>query len=70
MKVFVFKCNVSYGGGLAIVAANSVYEAYGALCNDSKFYAEFYDIEHSEELDNVSADVNEPKILAENSYIE
>lgn len=70
MKVFVFKCNVGYGGGLAIVAADSVYEAYGVLCDDNKFYIECYDIEHSEELDNVSADVNEPKILAENSYIE
>lgn len=70
MKVFAFKRNVGYGGGLAIVAANSVYEAYGALCDNDTFYAEFYDIEYSDELDNVSADVNEPKILVEYSYIE
>ena len=70
MDVYAFTCNVGYGGGLAIVAANSVYEAYGALCDNNTFYAEFYDIEHSELLDNVSADVNEPKVLIENRYIE
>lgn len=70
MKVFAFKCNVSYGGGLAIVAANSVYEAYGVLCDNNTFYIEYYNIENSEELDNVSADVNEPKVLVEDHYIE
>lgn len=70
MNVYIFTCNNRYGGGLAVVAANSVYEAYGALCDDNKFNAESYDIEHSELLDNVSADINEPKVLAENNYIE
>lgn len=69
MDVYVFTCNKRYGGGLAVVAANSIYEAYGALC-DNKFNANYYDIEHSKLLDNVSADVNEPKVLAENSYVE
>lgn len=70
MDVYVFTCSGGYRGGLAVVAANSVYEAYGALCDDNQFNAEYYDIEHSKLLDNVSANINEPKVLAENSYVE
>ena len=42
MKVFKFTIIDGYGGGEAIIAANSAYEAYGLLVQTEPYYAEHF----------------------------
>lgn len=78
MNVYVNKVITSYGGGLAVVAANSIKEAHSILLNryegdDSwmnEFYAEIYDSNRWEQLDNVYANIDEPCVLKESHYVE
>ncbi len=67
MKVFINKLSTSgnYCGGLIVVAANSALEAHGLMC--LKNHSRNYLPDKWQELENVSADVREPQILAEDS---
>lgn len=80
MKVFVNKARGGYCGGLAVVAANSPEEAHGTLMsryNDDptktwyhSYYEDIYKSENWVVLDNVQANVDNPQVLAEDSYVE
>ena len=70
MKVYCFKPNGGYQGGCVIVAANSPLEAFGLICNKSKFNAEYTDIEHCVEVISLETNVEEPTIIIDAFYIE
>lgn len=66
MKVFINKLSLSdnYCGGLIVVAANSAAEAHGVMCMSGNF-SNNYLPDKWQELEKVSADVDEPQVLAE-----
>ena len=79
MDVYVNKVTVPYGGGLAVVAANSVEEAHGTLLSrykDSKnkwlnnWYANIYMPETWKRLGGVRVDSDVPYVLEESHYVE
>lgn len=90
MKVFGCKVDAVYGGGLAIVAANSKEEAFvvfhtdqryewmadrfrldGSYIEDAtKWYSDFYPLYQWFELTMLTANVDKPQVIAQDSYSE
>ena len=74
MDVYVNKVTAPYGGGLAIVAANSVEEAHGTLLSRykwlNKWYANIYKPETWKRLGGVRVDSDVPYVLEESHYVE
>lgn len=81
MKVFINYRNALYGGGMILVAANTVEEAIEAFHEDPKysylwdcyggdFYEYYYHADSWEEFPNVIANVDKPQVLAEGGYTE
>ena len=75
MKIFEFIYKGEYGGGLAIVAANSPEEAYSVLESDENYgelITEYTDLSHCNELTTISptGEVTEPQIITSNFYSE
>lgn len=91
MKVFGCKCNITYGGGLILVAANNVEEAFLTASIDEKVNYMFdwadddymwcepdgnidhcksdkYPFEKWFEVEHLSTDLTEPKVIIEDSY--
>lgn len=93
MKVFGCKCDMSYGGGLILVAANNVKEAYLTAAMDEKVGYEFdwtdddgiwcepdgninhcwsdvYPLGKWFEVEHLSTDLTEAKVIIEDCYYE
>ena len=82
MKVFVCKRNRNYGGGLIVVAANTLEEAYETYYNNNAYkymhdrdwegnlITDFYPKPQWFEEVELSANCNEPKILLEDGFSE
>ena len=93
MKVFGCKCDMPYGGGLVLVAANTKEEAFlTAAMNDESSYmfdwsddeymwcepdgninhcrSNVYPFEKWFEVEHLSTDLIEPKVILEESYYE
>lgn len=69
MKVFSVYPGVSYGGGVVLIAANSLEEAKELAIKDE--YVEYYgNVEKMEEIEELSANVDTPKIILNSWYIE
>jgi len=93
MKVFGCKCDMDYGGGIILVAANSVEEAYLTAAMDEKVgsmfdwadddgiwcepdgninhcWSDVYPFDKWFEVEHLSTDLTEPKVIIEDSYYE
>lgn len=72
MKVYCFTNNNDYGGGCAIVIANSPIEALGVLANAGAYNLEQTDLSHCEELNLLIPDesVTNPILVTEHFYTE
>lgn len=79
MDVYVNKVSAPYGGGLAVVAANSIEEAHGILLSRYKdvknkwlndLYANIYKPETWKRLGGVRVDSDIPYVLEESHYVE
>ena len=69
MKVFSLYPNESYSGGVILIAANTVEEAQKIARSDE--YTTYYgDIEHIEEVKELSTNVDTPKVILSAWYIE
>ena len=69
MKVFSLYPGVPYGGGVILIAANTVEEAQEIARSDE--YVENYGaIEDIEEVKELSTNVDTPKIILSTWYIE
>ena len=69
----VYKCKIKdncYGGGEAIIAANSALEAYGTLCSASDFYCEWFKFDDVVELEMLTANVEEPTVISCEYHVE
>lgn len=71
MKVYCFTNKNEYGGGCAIVIANSPVEALGVLAN-VKFNLEQTDLSHCEELTLLipNESITNPTLITEHFYTE
>ena len=71
MNVYKFKLiNASYGGGEAIVAANSIYEAYGVLCHTDKVASNYFDPSNCECIPSLTCDTEQPLVISLEYYVE
>jgi len=70
MKVYKFKFAGKYGGGDAIVAANSDYEAYKLLVQSNSYHGEVFNVQNSRELTALTANVKAPTIISVEYYQE
>lgn len=81
MNVYVNKVTAPCGGGLSIVAANSIQEAHSTLLSRYKkedianhwyndYYAEIYKSDTWKQLSGVSVDSDIPYVIEEGSYVE
>lgn len=69
MKVFSLYPAPPYAGGVILIAANTLEEAKEIARSDE--YTEFYgDIEHIEEVKELSTNVDTPKVILAAWYIE
>lgn len=69
MKVFGLYPGVPYGGGIVLIAANSLEEAKELAIKDE--YVEYYgNVENMEEIEELSSNVDIPKIILDSWYIE
>ena len=70
MKVYKFTYNFIYGGGCAIVCANSKEEAFGTLVKDNEFIASYTDLNHCEEIPSLSCNLvtSEPYVVCSHFY--
>lgn len=69
MKVYCFTYNGNYGGGCAIVVANSSAEAFGILVNTYEYAINYTNLEHCKELEDLKPKEDiEPKVICENFY--
>lgn len=69
MKVFSLYPDPPYAGGVNLIAANTVEEAKEIARSDE--YTELYgDIEHIEEVKELSTNVDTPKVILRSWYIE
>lgn len=69
MKVFGLYPGVPYGGGIVLIAANSLEEAKELAIKDE--YVEYYgNVEDIKEVEELSTNVNTPKIILNSWYIE
>ena len=84
MKVFCCKNQQSYGGGLILVAANTKEEAFNTASVDKDINYVFYEIEYNTgifisdtyplnmwfEVEHLSTDLTEPKVIIEDHHTE
>lgn len=75
MKVYCFNYRGKYGGGCAIVAANSKEEAYNTLSYNmlldyQEDIKDYTDIEHCNEIVTLTANVTSPRIIIYKFYTE
>jgi len=71
MKVYCFEPNSSYSGGCFIVVANSPEEALGVIHSSEHFLANYTDLNHCKEIDELTpVNVNKPKLILDRIYIE
>lgn len=75
MKVFINKVSYQYGGGLCVVAAKSKDEAHKVMLEslnnyDIDWYERIYQHQGWQELENVTALIEKPMLLAEDSHCE
>ena len=75
MKVYCFTYKGSYGGGCAIVAANSKEEAYNILSYDrlvtyNDDVKEYTDIDHCNEIPTLTANVSSARVITCKFYVE
>jgi hypothetical protein len=80
MKVFGCKCDIPYGGGLILVAANTREEAFSVASVDEDAQWLFYEKESGElvsddypknkwfEVEHLSTDLTEPKVIIEDHH--
>lgn len=69
MKVFGLYPGVPYSGGVILIAANTAEEAQELAIKDE--YVEYYgNVEKMEEIEELSANVDTPKIILNSWYIE
>lgn len=67
MNVYKIICTRAYGGGLAVVAANSLEEALGVFVRDTNSYLDKEEVV-CKPLENVESTVSIPSILTEDFY--
>ena len=82
MKVFCCKNQCSYGGGLILVAANTIEEAFFVASMDEDTNWLFYKMESGElvsdtypinewfEVEHLSTDLSKPQVIIEDHYTE
>lgn len=69
MKVFSLYPGVSYSGGVILIAANNLEEAQNLAEQDE--YLEYYgDFANMKEVEELSANVDTPKVILSTWYIE
>lgn len=69
MKVFSLYPQMLYSGGVVLVAANNLEEAINLAKQDE--YLEYYgDFANMKEVEELSANVDTPKIILNRLYIE
>lgn len=70
MKVYCFTNKNEYGGGCAIVIANSPVEALGVLANVNTYILEHTDLSHCEELTLLipNESITNPTFVTERFY--
>jgi len=69
MKIYQLTYSGGFGGGLALVAANSQEEALNVFANDGSYYLDKREVE-SETVDNIFTTEEKPCVLVENFYLE
>lgn len=69
MKVFSLYPDVSYAGGVVLIAANTVEKAQ-EIARSDEYIENYGDIEHIEEIKELSANVDTPKVILAAWYIE
>lgn len=74
MKVFYCKVNCDFGGGMVLVAAKDVREAYLTAYNDKNlrwlFHFNYLPIAEWKEIMNMTYDAKKPKVIVSSCYIE
>lgn len=72
MKCYCFTNKLSYGGGCALVAANSHAEAYGVLVSAFEYNAKRTDLDHCNEVETLipASYIVEPSVIIEHFYEE
>lgn len=82
MKVFCCKNQYPYGGGLILVAANTIEEAFSIASINEDTNWLFYKMESGElvsdtypinewfEVEHLSTDLSEPQVIVEDHYSE
>ena len=73
MKVFIFVCNKQYGGGMAVVAANDIEEAFDILRQEyggDDFVYEYTDMNHCHQSENLTTNVIKPQVLESDFHVE
>ena len=84
MKVFCCRNQQPYGGGFILVAANTKEEAFNTASMDGDINYLFYEIEYNSgilksdtypldkwfEVEHLSTDLTEPKVIIEDHYTE
>lgn len=82
MKVFCCKNQESYGGGLILVVANTIEEAFSVASLDEDTHWSFYKKESGElvsdcypknewfEIEHLSTDLLKPQVIVEDHYTE
>lgn len=69
MKVFSLYPGTGYSGGVILIAANNLEEAQNLAKQDE--YVEYYgDIANMKEVEELSANVDTPKVILSSWYIE
>lgn len=71
MKVYCFSYKGTYGGGCAIVAANSPAEAFGILVNTHPYAPDYTNLENCQELEDLKPKEDiEPQVIIYKFYAE
>lgn len=73
MKVFIFVCNKQYGGGMAVVAAEDMLQAFELLQNEyggDEFIYDYTDLDHCHMSQDLRACVIKPQVLESDFYTE
>lgn len=71
MKVFVFTCNKQYGGGIAVVAAEDMLQAFELLQNEyggDELVYEYTDLDHCHISNDLITNVIKPQVLESDFY--
>ena len=73
MNVFIFVCNKQYGGGMAVVAAETMLQAFELLQNEyggDEFIYDYTDLDHCHMSKDLVANVTKPQVLESDFYTE